>query len=545
MNIAKKLTEALKPKRQTSGYDTVAVVKRIEGGTAWVGIEGGVDETPVKMSINVNPGDNVNVRVDGGKAWITGNNTAPPADGKSTIYYSSANPPANPKENDTWFNPNEDNAIYRYSGGEWKKEPLGGKAIRDRSIAIEALNDDAKEEVDTANGQITIIDGGGISVHEAGNETESVNIKGDGIHIVKGGKEVASFGSDVIIGNTNFSRQKQTDSGVEYINSENETVGKIEFGGAHPDVVNKVVPIESAYQEGSATLPEADDTVTDAIGLNAHITTSGGYSYETGENWITWLDGYSGQFRFTGTPWWIRFVIDATNKTVSWELTGAQPIEGFSSGYIQITLNEGLVADSPKFAFGEGTKANSENQFVVGKYNVEDTDDELRFIVGNGYESLGSEFRNNAFAVGKDGTARARGAIYGWCGANSRGGTNVCPSYEIDDTQSAVKTQTGTAKELDEISLTKGIWIIQASVSFASNATGIRRAWLSTSSGGTMMAIRACDNRTAISGVATICHVTCIVYASSNTTLHLVGYQTSGGELNATPRWAKFGNEIT
>ena len=83
MNIAKKLVEALREKKKPSAYDSQAVVNRIENGTAWVRIYGGIDETPVQMSIDAEPGDIVNVRVSGGKAWITGNNTAPPTDDKT------------------------------------------------------------------------------------------------------------------------------------------------------------------------------------------------------------------------------------------------------------------------------------------------------------------------------------------------------------------------------------------------------------------------------------------------------------------------------
>lgn len=82
--ISKDLIEAIKAPKQsgTSPYDTTAEVTRIEGSTAWVHIPGGVDETPVKMSINAKPGDHVRVRVAGGQAWLTGNDTAPPTDDK-------------------------------------------------------------------------------------------------------------------------------------------------------------------------------------------------------------------------------------------------------------------------------------------------------------------------------------------------------------------------------------------------------------------------------------------------------------------------------
>lgn len=82
MNLVRQFTEAIRSAQatKTSAYDTSATVTRIEGSTAWVHIPGGVDETPVKLTIDAKPGDTVQVRVGGGKAWLTGNATAPPTD---------------------------------------------------------------------------------------------------------------------------------------------------------------------------------------------------------------------------------------------------------------------------------------------------------------------------------------------------------------------------------------------------------------------------------------------------------------------------------
>ena len=81
--IVKTLQDAVS--RQTNqakptAYDTPAVVRRVEGDTAWVHIPDGVDETPVKMTINAKEGDQVQVRVSGGSAFMVGNGTAPPTD---------------------------------------------------------------------------------------------------------------------------------------------------------------------------------------------------------------------------------------------------------------------------------------------------------------------------------------------------------------------------------------------------------------------------------------------------------------------------------
>lgn len=80
--VARKMIDAIKTvdEAKTDSYDTAATVKRIEGDTAWVHINGGVDETPVKLTIAASAGDNVQVRIAGGRAWIQGNATAPPTD---------------------------------------------------------------------------------------------------------------------------------------------------------------------------------------------------------------------------------------------------------------------------------------------------------------------------------------------------------------------------------------------------------------------------------------------------------------------------------
>lgn len=82
MSTIKDLMTAMKAvsAEKTKAYDTSATVKRIEGNIAWVHIPGGVDETPVKLTINAKEGDTVQVRVADGKAWLQGNETSPPTD---------------------------------------------------------------------------------------------------------------------------------------------------------------------------------------------------------------------------------------------------------------------------------------------------------------------------------------------------------------------------------------------------------------------------------------------------------------------------------
>lgn len=74
-----------KEKKKSIPYDTYAKVIRIDGGTAWVHIPGGVDETPVVLTVNAKAGDSVLVRVSGGNAWIVGNSSAPPTDDTKAV----------------------------------------------------------------------------------------------------------------------------------------------------------------------------------------------------------------------------------------------------------------------------------------------------------------------------------------------------------------------------------------------------------------------------------------------------------------------------
>lgn len=82
MSISKKLVEIINEsqKKGTSAYDTQGEVVRVDGDTAWVHFAGGVDETPVRMTVNANVGDNVQVRVSGGDAFLIGNQTSPATD---------------------------------------------------------------------------------------------------------------------------------------------------------------------------------------------------------------------------------------------------------------------------------------------------------------------------------------------------------------------------------------------------------------------------------------------------------------------------------
>ena len=85
-NLASQLQKTIneKDKKKKTGYYAQSEVLKVTDDTVWVKIPGGIDETPVARTIDAKPGDRVQVRVEGGRAWIAGNYTDP-ATGDSRV----------------------------------------------------------------------------------------------------------------------------------------------------------------------------------------------------------------------------------------------------------------------------------------------------------------------------------------------------------------------------------------------------------------------------------------------------------------------------
>lgn len=79
------LIKMLRNKKE-SGSDYIGIVSRVDGDTAYVQMAGAdIMDTPVAMTVDCKPGDRVRVRVNSGRAWITGNDTAPPTNDTRNI----------------------------------------------------------------------------------------------------------------------------------------------------------------------------------------------------------------------------------------------------------------------------------------------------------------------------------------------------------------------------------------------------------------------------------------------------------------------------
>ena len=183
--IVRMFSEALKDaeKKKTTAFDTQATVTRVEDKTAWVHIPGGVDETPAQLTMAASPGDVVQVRVSGGRAWLTGNATAPPTDdklaqaasqsviavakdleitnesilvlnsavdllalSKNSIFSQTTAPAGDHKVNDIWYDSANGYAMHKWDGSQWVLQQYGTDALLAGSVTTQVL---ATEDVYT------------------------------------------------------------------------------------------------------------------------------------------------------------------------------------------------------------------------------------------------------------------------------------------------------------------------------------------------------------------------------------------------------------
>ena len=85
MSAIDDLVKLLKKERRT-GSDYTGTVTRVADGIAYVQLSGSdIMDTPAAMTITCRAGDKVRVRVSGGRAWITGNDTLPPSNEKKEV----------------------------------------------------------------------------------------------------------------------------------------------------------------------------------------------------------------------------------------------------------------------------------------------------------------------------------------------------------------------------------------------------------------------------------------------------------------------------
>ena len=181
-------------------------------------------------------------------------------------------------------------------------------------------------------------------------------------------------------------------------------------------------------------------------------------------------------------------------------------------------------------AEGHHTIAGSYAQHVGGKYNIEDSNDKYAVIIGNG----SSTDRSNALALAWTGDVTLKNH-------DSAIGTIKNEWLKANKT---VPTSKGTA--LCSIVLSPGTWIVDCGARSPKNASGVRRANLSNTSGAEDCQIQV--GAASANDVVQLRFISILTVSESATlaqrTFYLNVWQNSGGQLIYPSTGSGYGNYI-
>ena len=373
INLIKDMADAVKATTQqqarTSPYDTQATVKRIEGGTAWVHIPGGVDETPIKLTIACKPGDKVQVRVGGGSAWLVGNATAPPTDDTRAKKAEQAAKAAAGTATDFVTDTRDGIFVHpRDNKADGVRITDAIEILRGGISYIRAYVEDslAKVRIGRADAGHSIIDSGGMRIFGGDGTLLLANI-GYGEGNAEVGTEVEpyySFGDRVgIPGNYSVAEGSGPEASGVASHAEGDQCAAT-AQGAHSEGVQTAASAVAAHSEG--------ETCT-ASGRASHAEGSGTSAARMGDH------------------------SEGVNTTASGGY-GAH-----AEGY------DNTASGAYSHAGGVGNTAAQEAQTVIGKYAPAATSltDDL-FVVGNG---TSASARSYAMRLKKNGRAEFTGAV--------------------------------------------------------------------------------------------------------------------------------------
>ena len=377
--IKKDFLEAMRGAGQakTQAYDTPATVLRDDGDILWVHIPGGVDETPIKKTIDAKRGDVIQVRVGGGTAWATGNQTAPPTDDTKA------------KEADT--------------------------KAKDANILAKLAKKTADKAGKTATNYLSWSAEYGLIVSEDATENPeemeggSTRVTYDGVEMYKAQTRVAKFGETSVIGDEASAHVYLDPDTFNVTNDTGAQFFSVDMNGESERLSfdKKVTSVIGVSATASVTISDSPelDFIEDGVNIVVTIASVGG-SYADNAGWGA-IKGTAKTEVYTSQSG-IAFTLTYDGEhtfTVSWNNTVQRTV--------LLRVRESLNMNTPSFTFGtrsdtkgsfsstfgEGLSASHANQVVIGRYNEDSS--YAAFIIGNGVSD--PNILSNALTVDWDG----------------------------------------------------------------------------------------------------------------------------------------------
>lgn len=421
--IKKNIIEAMQSTNNqgTSAYDSVAEVRRVEGDTAWVHIAGGVDETPVKLTIAAKAGDVVQVRVGGGRAWITGNASAPPTDDKTAIAAKGlanlAGSQANVAQNTAV------NAQAAAQAAQTSADSAIADAARAQAAADSAVTDAARANTAANNAQADATKASeaaadaGRNASLAQSAAEAAGGKVDnlskyfyhdsqGAHVISEkyrmdltgesttiteistGKVVSQFGENILLSAGLLdSTMELTDKALSF-KSWSEFF-KVASQRSEDDEKHRAITHKTFAGDGKRT-----DFRISTIKYDIQSVTVDGESAAYTE------DAY-GNIILNSAPksgTAVKFTLRARMMDDAEYMTFGSRDDKSNLGATSVAIGNGNSAQGDNaIAIGALLDAASDNQFVIGKSNIRDDKKQYAFILGNGGTT--GKAKSNALTV--------------------------------------------------------------------------------------------------------------------------------------------------
>lgn len=394
---------------KTQPYDTTAEVVRVDGDTLWVHIPGGIDETPVRKSINANIGDTVNVRVSGGSAWLTGNTTAPPTDDTTAKAAKAAAETAKAEAEEA-----SDTADY---------------AQRRATSALKIAGDTAQhfwvtEEGSDTGAHITEVTQ---EEFEADPTTAGGNLlaRSNGIAVRDGMDELAVFSADGIrIGKSSGAHTEIDSYGMRNLNNSGIPFFDIKMDGAQTAMLvtrdGDFVSDTLTADYYPYTVKEIDMPISPVSG-SIKLFFNSGYKYSSSAPYTNVFSTFTFTYGTAASPTVLLSGITAQlaydgNKHLKISATTSQ----YSAYYRLYRIEDTESAPAPAYALGlrqgdagafssilgENLVAEYADQTAIGKYN--DNQSGNAFEIGNG---TADNVRSNALTVDWSGNVDAAGDI--------------------------------------------------------------------------------------------------------------------------------------
>lgn len=168
--------------------------------------------------------------------------------------------------------------------------------------------------------------------------------------------------------------------------------------------------------------------------------------------------------------------------------------------------------------FFGSTPLKLESRIVAIEYNLLDERDVV-YTIGSSKESISTKFATLGGSGG--GTSYSQPSV-----SSAIGGVEPVST-------SGINTPTGENTNICSLSLPAGVWMLCGQVAFPVNATGRRAAKISTTSGDTANVISTVV-QDAVSGALTRCSTSRCLSFAAQTTVYLIGYQTSNETLSCS-----------